>query len=131
MSIEDDYINRNGHHIPILTTKERHLQILWKDGLSTWEPLCDLKKSHLIEVAEYAVANKLALQPAFAWWVHYVLKKRNRIISVAESRRKKKNRTLVLKFPTRLKEHWQSIGKTILITGLHCLKRKYVSDPSS
>jgi hypothetical protein len=43
--------------------------IEWKDGMTDWLPLKDLKESYPVQVAEYAVANKFAKQPAFAWWV--------------------------------------------------------------
>jgi hypothetical protein len=42
--------------------------------------LKDLKESNPVEVAEYAVAHKLVSEPAFKWWVPYVLKKKERII---------------------------------------------------
>ena len=51
------------------TTKGWKLLVLWKDGSQAWLPLKDLKNSYPIQVAEYAVANKIALVPAFAWWV--------------------------------------------------------------
>jgi hypothetical protein len=37
--------------------------------MTDWLPLKDLKESYPVQVAEYAVANKFAKQPAFAWWV--------------------------------------------------------------
>ena len=43
--------------------------------------LKDLKNSNPVEVAEYAVANRVQDEPAFAWWVKTVLRRRNRIIS--------------------------------------------------
>ena len=49
--------------------------------MTSWEKLKDLKASNPIEVAEYAVANRIAEEPAFVWWVSHVIKKRNRIIS--------------------------------------------------
>jgi hypothetical protein len=45
----------------------------WRDGSSTWVPLVDLKDSNPVELAEYAVANKLQEEPAFKWWVSSVL----------------------------------------------------------
>ncbi len=48
--------------------------------------LTNLKASNPIEVAEYAVANRLAEEPAFKWWVPHTIKKRNRIISKVKSR---------------------------------------------
>jgi hypothetical protein len=32
-------------------------------------------------VAEYAIVNKIHEEPAFAWWVPFTLKKRNRFLS--------------------------------------------------
>ncbi len=54
----------------------------WKDGSTSWENLADLKESHLIETAEYAVTKGIDLEPAFNWWVPHVLKKRDWIISL-------------------------------------------------
>jgi hypothetical protein len=45
-----------------------------KDGISSWIPLKDLKESNPVEAAEYAVANKIAGEPAFAWWICTVLR---------------------------------------------------------
>jgi hypothetical protein len=47
--------------------------------------LKDLKESNPIEVAEYAVANRIDQEPAFKWWVPHTLQKRNRIISKVKS----------------------------------------------
>ena len=49
------------------TTKGWHMCVNWKDGTSTWERLADLKESNPLELAEYAVAQDIAHQPAFAW----------------------------------------------------------------
>ena len=40
-----------------------------------------VKEASTIELAEYAVANKIYDEPYFAWWVNYVFKKRDRIIA--------------------------------------------------
>jgi hypothetical protein len=58
----------------------------WKDGSTSWENLSDLKESHPLETAEYAVTIGIDHEPAFNWWVPYVLKKRNRIISLVRKR---------------------------------------------
>ena len=39
-----------------------------------------------IQLAEYAVQNKMSEEPAFAWWTKHMLKKRDRIISKTASR---------------------------------------------
>jgi hypothetical protein len=76
----------NGTEKNKITTKGWKLLVLWRDGSSSWEKLKDLKASNPIEVAEYAVANRIAEEPAFKWWVSHVIKKRNRIISKVKSK---------------------------------------------
>ena len=71
----------NGSEKPKKTTQGWFLLVQWKDGSVSWEKLSDLKASNPVEVAEYAVANRLVEQPAFKWWVPHVIKHRNRIIS--------------------------------------------------
>jgi Reverse transcriptase (RNA-dependent DNA polymerase) len=71
------------------TTRGWSLLVEWRDGSSNWIPLKDLKESYPIQVAEYAVANRIAEEPAFAWWVPYVLRKRNRIISKVKAAKTK------------------------------------------
>jgi hypothetical protein len=38
----------------------------------------DLKESNPLELAEYAKANKIVSEPAFAWWVQTVLRRWDR-----------------------------------------------------
>jgi hypothetical protein len=80
------YTSYNGNQIRCKTTKGWKLSVEWKDGTTTWVSLSELKASNPVEVAEYAVANRLVEEPAFAWWVKDVLKRRNRIISKVKSR---------------------------------------------
>jgi len=58
----------------------------WKDGSTSWENLSDLKESHPLETAEYAVTIGIDHEPAFYWWVPHVLKKRDQIISLVRKR---------------------------------------------
>ena len=39
----------------------------WKDGLSSWEKLSDLKESHPLETAKYAMTMGIDHEPAFNW----------------------------------------------------------------
>jgi hypothetical protein len=39
--------------------------VLWKDKSTSWVKLKDLKESNPVELAEYAVANWIAEEPAF------------------------------------------------------------------
>ncbi len=52
----------------------------WKDGSTSWEKLSDLKESHPVQVAEFAIQMGVALEPSFNWWVFCVVKKSNAII---------------------------------------------------
>ena len=71
---------------PKITAKGWELLVQWKDGSSSWEKLKDLKVSNLIEVAKHAVANWIANEPAFAWWVPQVPCKWNWITSKVKSK---------------------------------------------
>jgi hypothetical protein len=62
------------------TTKGWEILVQWKDGSTTWVALKDMKNSYPVQLAEYATQRRLAGEPAFAWWIAHVLKKRNRII---------------------------------------------------
>ena len=46
----------------------------------------DLKDAYPEEVADYAVANNLTAEPAFRWWVPFVLKKRKQILKKVKSK---------------------------------------------
>ena len=60
--------------------------VQWKYGSSTWVSLKDMKESYPVQVAKYCVQSRMSAEPAFAWWVPYVLKKRNRIIAKVKSK---------------------------------------------
>ncbi len=85
--IDDRYTtDSNGRQHDRRTTVGWKLLLVWKDGTTSWEPLRNLKESHPVQVAEYAVANKLVAEPAFAWWVKDVLRRRERIIKAVKNR---------------------------------------------
>ena len=86
IGIEDGYVEVNGRRHAKKTTRGWKLCVLWKDGSTSWVSLKDLKESHPIQVAEYAVAKEIAQEPAFAWWAPSVLRRRNRIISAAKTK---------------------------------------------
>eukprot|EP00804_Cyclotella_cryptica_P029741 CCRYP_015201-RA/>CCRYP_015201-RA protein AED:0.23 eAED:0.23 QI:0/0/0/1/1/1/6/0/958 len=58
----------------------------WKDSSTSWLKLLDLKDSHPLQVAGFACAAQIANEPAFNSWVSWVLKKRDRIISLVKHR---------------------------------------------
>ena len=58
----------------------------WKDQSTTWIALKDIKDSFPVQLAEYSVRARISQEPAFAWWVSFVLKKQNRIIAKVKSK---------------------------------------------
>ena len=45
-----------------------------------------MKESYLVQLEEYAAQNRISLEPAFAWWAQYVLKKRNHVLAKIKSK---------------------------------------------
>jgi hypothetical protein len=86
VSLADGYItNKSGTRKPKITTAGWELEVEWKDDSTTWVPLKHLKESNPVELAEYAVANRIAEEPAFKWWTRHTLRKRDRIIKKVKS----------------------------------------------
>ncbi len=77
-------VRKSGRSFKRCSTIEWQLCCQWKDGLTSWEKLSDLKESHPIETAEFAVTTGINHEPAFNWWVPHVFKKRDRIISMVK-----------------------------------------------
>ena len=48
--------------------------------------LKDIMNSYPVQAVEYAVANRIAEESAFAWWVPHTLKKRERILAKVKSK---------------------------------------------
>jgi hypothetical protein len=85
----------------------------WKDGSTTWESLKDLKKSHPLEMAEYAVTQGIDHKLTFNWWVPQVLQLQKRIISLVKKRKMsylKKNLKFGIEVPT-LVDHALEMNK--------------------
>jgi len=65
---DDGFIkSESGNSVPRKTTVGWDLLIEWKDGTTSWLALKDIKDSYSVQVAEYAVNNKIAEEPAFSW----------------------------------------------------------------
>ncbi len=99
VAFADRYVEVKGKKHLKKTTKGWHLCIKWKDGTTSWERLADLKESNPIELAEYAVTQGIDREPAFAWWVPYTLRKRNRIIAAVNRRYQKRTHKFGIEIP--------------------------------
>ena len=97
-------MTRGGSKIPKKTTKGWKLLCTWKDGSSDWIELRHIKDSNPIELAEYAVANRIQEEPAFKWWVSDTLRTRNRIIAKVKSRYWKTSHKYGVRLPHSVQE---------------------------
>ena len=88
----------------VVTTKGWDLLVEWIDGTTSWIPLKDLKESNPIEVAEFATSRSIQNEPAFAWWVSHVLRKRSIIIKTLQSRTVKKDMKFGIMIPSTIEE---------------------------
>ena len=87
VSKEDGFvITKSGRKYPRRTTKGWQFCCKWNDESTSWHTLKDVKESHLLQVAQYAIDNGLVDEPAFAWWVPHTVKKRDRIIRAMKKR---------------------------------------------
>ena len=77
LSVEDQQIVVKGSETLRKSKGGWDICCKWKDGSTSWEKLSNLKELHPIQVAKYAIAQGIQHNPAFNWWVHHVLKKRD------------------------------------------------------
>ena len=90
VSKQDKYlVTPRGQRRMQKTTKGWKILVIWKDQSKTWIPLKDHKESNPVEVAEFAKAWCIEDEPAFCWWVPYILRKRDYIILAVKSRVRK------------------------------------------
>ena len=100
-------LNKSGAKRQRETTKGWEILVQWKDGSTNWVKLKDIKESYPIQVAEYAVMTRISQEPAFAWWVPYVLKKRNRILGKVKSKYWLRTHKFGIRIPKTVKEALQ------------------------
>jgi hypothetical protein len=112
VTAEDGFItSSNGQKRMKQTTKGWELLLRWKDGSETWTPLKDLKESYMVEMAEYAVQNRINEEPAFAWWVPTVIKKRATILSKVKSKYWQRTHKYGIEIPKSISHAKQLDGK--------------------
>ena len=86
------------------TTKGVEIQVEFSSGDTVWLPLVDVKDSNPIELAEYAVAQGIQDEPAFHWWVDFVLKRRNRRINQVKKKYWKTTHKYGVRLPKSVEE---------------------------
>jgi hypothetical protein len=74
VKLEDKYITtRTGTRRLRETTVGWSFLIRWGDGSKQWVDLKVLKESNPVQAGEYDVSCGIQNEPAFAWWVPYVM----------------------------------------------------------
>jgi hypothetical protein len=98
------YVNAYGVKRRKTTTRGWEILIEWKDGSSDWVAMKDLKESYPVELASYAVERDIHEEPAFAWWVPYVLKKQKRILQKVKTKYWARTHKYGVRIPKSIKE---------------------------
>ena len=104
---EDQYTNINNKRCKKKTLAGWDLEVEWRDGSTSWIPLKEIKNTNPVETAEYAAANRISLEPAFDWWVHEVLRKKQRLIKMSRSHRIRTGYKFGLRVPDTPKEAYE------------------------
>jgi hypothetical protein len=97
---EDAFVEMaNGVRRRRYTTQGWQLLCQWKDGSTNWVALKDMKNSCPVQVADYAVANRIDDEPAFARWVPTILKKQTRILSKVKAKYWQRTQKICIRIP--------------------------------
>lgn len=113
MTREDsEFRGKNGTIQHKRTTKGWRFLIEWKDGTSSWIKMKELKESNPVELAEYAIANKLSTMPAFIWWVPHTIRKRDRIIKKVKTKYWKRTHKYGIELPKSIAEAFEIDRRT-------------------
>ena len=92
-------ITQSGQRRLRMTTVGWKLLIKFRDGSEQWIPLKVLKETNPVQVAEFAVARGIQDEPAFKYWVPFVLRKRDRIVAAVNSRVRKTTHKYGIEMP--------------------------------
>ena len=101
---EGTYTTKSGLKKGIRRMKGWELHVRWKDGSTDWITLKDLKESYPVPLTDYAIANDIQDEPAFAWWVPYVERKKNRILSKVKSKYWQRTHKYGIRIPKSVEE---------------------------
>src|SRR6056300_696374 len=102
--VDSWYMTESGTKRRKKTTKGWEIYVIWKDGSSNYIPLREMKESFPIETAQYAMEHGLDKEPAFIWWVQYVLKRKTRVIQKIKSKYWERTHKYGIKIPKNIAE---------------------------
>ena len=105
-------IRLNGNRNPKKTTRGWEMNMRMKKGFSKLVALKDLKEINQVELSEYAVTTKIDHEPAFLWYVLFVLRKRNPVISKLEKKYWRTTHKFGLEVPHSVKRAYKIDAET-------------------
>ncbi len=97
------FVTKTGTKQMHQTTVGWKFLVEWANGSRQWIELKILKESNPIQVTEYTMACNIGEDAAFAWWVPYVLHKRDVIVSAMNSRVRKTSHKCGIELPSSVK----------------------------
>ena len=94
----------NGNKHPRRTTKGWEIAVECRDGNQIWVPLKEAKEGYAVEVAEYEVAQGIADEPAFKWWVPQTMNHLRRLVKKVKKKYWKTTHKYGIKLPHSVEE---------------------------
>ena len=85
-------------------TKRFEVLVQYKDGITTWLTLKDMKNLYHVHMDEYTVQRRIAGNPTFPWFIWHALAKRNLIIGNMRSKYWVQTHKFGLKIPKSVQE---------------------------
>ena len=119
---DDAYTIVKGKRVSKRTVKGWLLCAELSNGSTEWIELNIAKDASPIKAARYAVANKIADEHAFRWWVPYFVHKQDRIIGAVNeeraNKRKMKSSDSNYQSPMMCGGHYRLTMKRVRLTGV-------------
>jgi len=83
-----------------------------------WVRLAEIKDAYPVQVAEYVLAKGIAHEPAFNWWVHKVMERKERLIKRVKSKYWRTTHKHGIEIPKSVEEIMKLISLRGLVIGL-------------
>jgi hypothetical protein len=107
-AMDDEYfVTKTGTKQMCQTTVGRKFLVKWANGSWQWIDLKIHKESNPVQVTEYAMTRDIGEEPDFAWWVPYVLRKRDVTVSAMNSQVCKTSHKYGIEIPSSVKHATQ------------------------
>jgi len=86
------------------STKAWKICVMWNNNSTSWHPLADIKNSFPVQLAQYAISNKLDKDTAFRWWIKPTLKQKESILKAVKSKYSSQTYKFGILVPTSVEE---------------------------